>query len=313
MVIILISNLLLQKPIIDSVLFSLAIAVGITPQLLPAVVSTGLATGSRQLAKAKVLVKRLVCIEDLGDIDILITDKTGTLTEGRIRLVDTVDPAGAHSDSVRRLGLLATDVDPETGGASANSLDAALWESPQAHQLVAGAARRVAMLPFDHERRATSALVDDDGNRVLVVKGAPEQVLAQCRDRRAGDGGDPCGVVRRRAPGGGRGRQTGAGADDAHPGGRMRSVARGIPGLRRRTQIRCTAIAIRTGRPGHRAEDRHRGQSAGRRKGMRRTGFGVEGHHHRRTARPAGRRCVRPTSRRTTPSSRASPPSRRRG
>ncbi|KKC02413.1 magnesium-translocating P-type ATPase [Mycobacterium nebraskense] len=181
MVIILISNLLLAKPIIDSVLFSLAIAVGITPQLLPAVVSTGLATGSRQLAKAKVLVKRLVCIEDLGDIDILITDKTGTLTEGRLRLVDTIDPAGAHSDSVRRLGLLATDVDPETGGASANTLDAALWESPQAHQLVTGAERRIAMLPFDHERRATSALVDDDGDRMLVVKGAPEQVLAQCR------------------------------------------------------------------------------------------------------------------------------------
>ncbi|EFG76024.1 magnesium-importing ATPase [Mycobacterium parascrofulaceum ATCC BAA-614] len=182
MVIILVSNLLLAKPIIDSVLFSLAIAVGITPQLLPAVVSTGLATGSRQLAKAKVLVKRLVCIEDLGDIDILITDKTGTLTEGRIRLVDTVDPAGAHSDAVRRLGLLATDVDPETGGASANSLDAALWESAPAGEPAAGAVRRVAMLPFDHERRATSALVDDDGNRVLVVKGAPEQVLAGCRN-----------------------------------------------------------------------------------------------------------------------------------
>ena len=105
----------MRKPVIDSVLFSLAIAVGITPQLLPAVVSAGLATGSRQLAKAKVLVKRLVCIEDLGDIDILITDKTGTLTEGRIRLVDTIDPAGAHSESVRRLGLLATDVDLEVG------------------------------------------------------------------------------------------------------------------------------------------------------------------------------------------------------
>ncbi|OBH27617.1 magnesium-translocating P-type ATPase [Mycobacterium sp. E342] len=181
MVIILISNLLLAKPIIDSVLFSLAIAVGITPQLLPAVVSTSLATGSRQLAKAKVLVKRLVCIEDLGDIDILITDKTGTLTEGRIRLVDAVDAGGAHSDPVRRLGLLATDVDPEAAGASANSLDAALWESAGAQQLVGGATRRVALLPFDHERRATSALVEDDGNRVLVVKGAPEQVLAQCR------------------------------------------------------------------------------------------------------------------------------------
>ncbi|ORW25781.1 magnesium-translocating P-type ATPase [Mycobacterium palustre] len=180
-VVILISNLLLRKPVIDSVLFSLAIAVGITPQLLPAVVSTSLATGSRRLAKAKVLVKRLVCIEDLGDIDILVTDKTGTLTEGRIRLLDTVDLAGAHSEPVRRLGLLATDVDPESGGVSANPLDAALWESPQPQQLVGSGVHRVAMLPFDHERRATSVLVDDDGKRVLVVKGAPEQVLAQCR------------------------------------------------------------------------------------------------------------------------------------
>ncbi len=181
MMVILISNLLLSKPIIDSVLFSLAIAVGITPQLLPAVVSTSLATGSRQLAKAKVLVKRLVCIEDLGDIDILITDKTGTLTDGRIRLVDTIDPTGAHSDTVRRLGLLATDVDPETAGASANPLDAALWESPQSEALVGAAVQRVAMRPFDHERRATSVLIDDNGKRVLVVKGAPEQVLAQCQ------------------------------------------------------------------------------------------------------------------------------------
>ncbi|MCV7409336.1 magnesium-transporting ATPase [Mycobacterium florentinum] len=180
-VIILISNLLLRKPVIDSVLFSLAIAVGITPQLLPAVVSTSLATGSRQLAKAKVLVKRLVCIEDLGDVDILITDKTGTLTEGRIRLVDTIDPFGAHSDSVRRLGLLATDVDPESGGVSANPLDAALWESPLPQQLLGDGVRRVATMPFDHERRATSALVDDNGKTVLVVKGAPEQLLSQCQ------------------------------------------------------------------------------------------------------------------------------------
>jgi Mg2+-importing ATPase len=181
MVVILISNLLLRKPVIDSVLFSFAIAVGITPQLLPAVVSASLATGSRQLAKAKVVVKRLVCIEDLGDIDILITDKTGTLTDGRISLVDTIDPAGAHSESVRRLGLLATDVDPESGGVSANPLDAALWESPQPRQLVGDAVHRVAILPFDHVRRATSVLTDDNGKRLFVVKGAPEQVLARCQ------------------------------------------------------------------------------------------------------------------------------------
>ncbi|WAJ47614.1 magnesium-translocating P-type ATPase [Mycobacterium sp. Aquia_216] len=179
-VLILVTNLLLRRPVIDSVLFALAIAVGITPQLLPAVVSTSLATGSRRLARLKVLVKRLVCIEDLGDIDILITDKTGTLTEGRISLVDAVDPGGTRDDAVLRAGLLATDVDAASGGVSANAMDTALWESPAAEGLLTASVRRVATLPFDHARRATSALLDDAGRRVLVVKGAPEQVLQKC-------------------------------------------------------------------------------------------------------------------------------------
>ncbi len=179
-VMILVTNLMLHRPLINSALFALAIAVSITPQLLPAVVSTSLATGSRQLAKAKVLVKRLVCIEDFGDIDILITDKTGTLTEGRIGLVDTVNPAGVHNDSVLRLALLASDIDLAAGGAVTNALDSALWAHPGAQQLVGDGVERVAFLPFDHTRRATSALVDDQGKRLLVVKGAPEQMLSRC-------------------------------------------------------------------------------------------------------------------------------------
>ena len=185
-VLIIITNLLLHRQVIDSVLFALAIAVGITPQLLPAVVSTSLATGSRRLAQRKVLVKRLVCIEDLGDIDVLFTDKTGTLTEGRISLVDAVDPTGAHAESVLRAGLLSTDADAASGAESANALDAALWESPQAQRLTSGTVRRVATLPFDHTRRATSALFDDAAGRLLVVKGAPEQVLANCTLRPEG-------------------------------------------------------------------------------------------------------------------------------
>ena len=181
-VLILVANLLLRRPVIDAVLFSLAIAVGITPQLLPAVVSTSLATGSRRLAKRKVLVKRLVCIEDLGDIDVLITDKTGTLTEGRVTLIGAVDPAGRDSAAVLRAGLLATDVDPAVGGTSANPLDAALWESEAGQRVDLSGARRIAELPFDHTRRAASALIDDAGARVLIVKGAPEQVLERCID-----------------------------------------------------------------------------------------------------------------------------------
>ncbi|MGI9125279.1 MAG: HAD-IC family P-type ATPase, partial [Mycobacterium sp.] len=179
-VLIMITNLLLRRPVIEAVLFSLAIAVGITPQLLPAVVSTSLATGSRRLAKLKVLVKRLVCIEDLGDVDVLITDKTGTLTEGRVTLIGAVDPVGAASAEVLRAGLLATDVDPALGGTSANPLDAALWESAPAQEISTVGVHRRAQLPFDHTRRAVSVLVDDGGSRLLVTKGAPEQVLQRC-------------------------------------------------------------------------------------------------------------------------------------
>ena len=179
-VMILLINLLLRRPLIDAVLFALAIAVGVTPQLLPAVVSTSLATGSQRLARLKVLVKRLVCIEDLGDIDILITDKTGTLTEGRVTLIEALDPGGQPSDAVLRGGLLATDVDPAVGGASANPMDAALWESEAAQRVSVAGVHRITELPFDHDRRATSALVDDSGTPTLIHKGAPEQVLQRC-------------------------------------------------------------------------------------------------------------------------------------
>lgn len=175
---IIVTNLLLGRPLIDSALFGLAIAVGITPQLLPAVVSTSLASGSRRLADLKVLVKRLVCIEDLGDIDILVTDKTGTLTEGHIGFLCALDPSGNPSDSVLQGGLLATDVDPGTGGVSANELDSALWAN---HKPISGV-RRIALVPFDHTRCATSVLVDEETGRRLVLKGAPEQVMARCDD-----------------------------------------------------------------------------------------------------------------------------------
>ena len=174
-------NLVLHRPFLEALLFSLAIAVGITPQLLPAVVSTSLATGSRQLARQRVLVKRLVCIEDLGDLDILVTDKTGTLTDGRISFRQGLDPAGADSAEVVRLGLLATEVDPAAGGAAAvgsNPLDAALWQSgrPAPTQVT-----RLGLLAFDHDRQMTSTVIRERGGQTrLVVKGAPEQVLARC-------------------------------------------------------------------------------------------------------------------------------------
>jgi P-type Mg2+ transporter len=186
---ILVTNLVLRRPLIESLLFSLAIAVGITPQLLPAVVSTSLATGCRQLARRKVLVKRLVCIEDLGDMDVLVTDKTGTLTEGRITFTSALDPAGAESTQALLLGLLATEAEPGTEAGLAvggNPLDAALWAAPAIADLPYRTFARLGLLPFDHERQMTSAIVRAaDGSRLLVVKGAPESILARCVDQPA--------------------------------------------------------------------------------------------------------------------------------
>ena len=176
-------NVALGRPVIDAVLFSLAVAVGITPQLLPAVVSTSLATGSGQLAAKKVLVKRPVCIEDLGDIDVLFTDKTGTLTDGRISFAHALDTTGAPSNETFRLGLVCNEAtrsgDAVVGG---NPLDVALWEAPQAAGVSLDGVDRRGIVPFDHDRRCVSVLVEDSGELVLVTKGAPESVLARCVD-----------------------------------------------------------------------------------------------------------------------------------
>ena len=173
-------NLVLHRPLLESLLFSLAIAVGITPQLLPAVVTTCLATGSRRLARQGVLVKRLVCIEDLGDIEILLTDKTGTLTEGRISFLRAVDPCGAPDPELFRLGLVCNAAVVEHGTAvGGNPLDIALWDAAATQMVSLDGVRRVATVPFDHERRMLSVLVDDPTRgRLLVTKGAPESVLA---------------------------------------------------------------------------------------------------------------------------------------
>jgi len=176
-----VTNVALGRPVIDAVLFSLAVAVGITPQLLPAVVSTSLATGSRRLAAKKVLVKRLVCIEDLGDVDVLFTDKTGTLTDGHISFERAITAAGDDSADVLTLGLVCNEASP-TGATAVggNALDVALWEAPGAATSPTPEYHGVAIAPFDHVRRRVSVLVDHDGQRLLITKGAPEAILNLC-------------------------------------------------------------------------------------------------------------------------------------
>ena len=173
-------NAALGRPLLDSALFALAIAVGLTPELLPAIVTISLSTGARRLAKRSVVVKRLVSIEDLGNIEVLFTDKTGTLTEGAIAFSHAVDPNGAESPEVLRLGLACTEAVVQGGRvAGGNPLDEALWEAAlAAPQSAATGAAILAKLPFDYERRLMSVVADDGaGRRTLITKGAPEAVL----------------------------------------------------------------------------------------------------------------------------------------
>ena len=164
-------NVALGRSVLQSALFALAIAVGLTPQLLPAIVTVSLATGARRLARRRVIVKRLVCIEDLGNVQVLFTDKTGTLTEGHISFTQPFDCRGNPDDHVHALGLACSDK-------SGNELDRALWAAGESSSNNGGW-RTLDHLPFDHERQLASVLVDSPQGRLLVAKGAPEAVLAR--------------------------------------------------------------------------------------------------------------------------------------
>ncbi|MGB8910189.1 MAG: magnesium-translocating P-type ATPase [Candidatus Cybelea sp.] len=182
---IVVGNALLHHSLIESLLFALAISIGITPQLLPAIVTISLSAGARRLAKKSVIVKRLVSIEDLGNIEVLFTDKTGTLTEGKISFRDGIDAIGTTSEQSIVLGLVCTDVVFDNGRiVSGNALDVALWEAGTATlRQSAGTYQVIDRAPFDYQRQMMSVLVQSpDGRRLLVAKGAPEAIEARCRE-----------------------------------------------------------------------------------------------------------------------------------
>jgi Mg2+-importing ATPase len=181
---ILIVNVALGRSVIQSILFALTIAIGLTPQLLPAIVTVSLSTGARRLAERKVIVKRLVAIEDFGNIEVFFTDKTGTLTEGRIGFAEALAATGAKDETILLYGLLCNDAVLSDGKVvGGNALDQALWSAEAAHDLDVSSFRRLAACPFDYERRIASVLVEGaDGTRTVIVKGAPELVLARSRD-----------------------------------------------------------------------------------------------------------------------------------
>jgi len=165
-------NLALDRPFTDSLLFSLALAVGLTPQMLPAIVAVSLATGARRMARERVIVRRLDAIEDFGAMDVLCTDKTGTLTEGAVRLHVALDATGAESDTT--LALAALNAGLQTG--FSNPIDAAILDVLRPDP----AYRVVGEVPFDFTRKRLSVLVDGPDGRQLICKGAYDAVIAAC-------------------------------------------------------------------------------------------------------------------------------------
>ena len=171
---VLLVNAWFHRPWLESFLFAVALAVGLTPELLPMVLSVTLARGAMRMARRKVIVKRLAAIHDLGSMSVLCTDKTGTLTEARIRLERHVDLAGR--DSARVLQLVYLNSRFDTG------LRTPMDEAVLRHTEVAvDGWAKLDEVPFDFERRRVSVLVRDPaGAALLIVKGAADELLARC-------------------------------------------------------------------------------------------------------------------------------------
>ncbi len=166
-------SIALHRDPLESLLFAVALAVGLTPEFLPMITSVTLARGAVEMARQKVIVKHLPAIQNLGSIDILCSDKTGTLTSGIMKLDQSLDALGGKSEHTLLLGHLNSKF--ETG--IRNPLNLAILEvrCPEAEEYT-----KCDEIPFDFERRRVSIVVKRDGKNLVISKGAPESVIRQC-------------------------------------------------------------------------------------------------------------------------------------
>ncbi|HKM78075.1 MAG TPA: magnesium-translocating P-type ATPase [Candidatus Bathyarchaeia archaeon] len=174
-------NAYFGRPILASFLFSVALAVGLTPQLLPAIVTVNLAHGAKEMATHKVIVKRLVSIENFGSMNLLCSDKTGTLTEGQVQLHSTIDIEGNPSEKVLLYACLNAYF--ETG--FANPVDEAIRSK---NTFDFSSYRKLDEVPYDFVRKRLSILVSKDNAHIMIMKGAVPNVLAVCSNAETPNG-----------------------------------------------------------------------------------------------------------------------------
>jgi Mg2+-importing ATPase len=166
-------NVYFHRPVLESFLFSLALAVGLTPQLLPAIISINLAHGAKRMADQKVIVKRLASIENFGSMNVLCSDKTGTLTEGLVQLHAVLDAGGQESEKALLYAYINASY--ETG--FTNPLDEAIR---QYRQFDLSHMSKIDEVPYDFIRKRLTILVAKDNTHLMVTKGALSNVLAVC-------------------------------------------------------------------------------------------------------------------------------------
>ncbi len=181
-------NVYFREPVLDSLLFSLALAVGLTPQLLPAIININLSKGSQQMAKRGVIVRRLEAIENFGSMDILCTDKTGTITQGVMEMNGAMDAAGNPSPAV--LFYASLNAQYQTG--LSNPLDEAILNQAKRDAVDVDSYKKVDEIPFDFIRKRLSVIVADHPSTgepalLMITKGALDQVLPVCSQVREGN------------------------------------------------------------------------------------------------------------------------------
>jgi P-type Mg2+ transporter len=181
---VLLVNIVLHRPLLESFLFSVALAVGMTPEMMPMIITVTLAQGARRMTKKKVLVKQLAAIEDFGSIDILCSDKTGTLTEGEIVLDRHVDVQGNDEENVLRMIYLNSYF--EAGIKS--PLDAAILKHEHPSILEY---EKLDEIPFDFNRKRLSVVVRHGEEYLLITKGEAESIFGICQTANVASSAQP--------------------------------------------------------------------------------------------------------------------------
>lgn len=174
-------NTLLAKGVFNSLLFALALAVGLTPEALPIIITISLSRGAFKMAEQKVVTKKLASVEDFGNIDILCCDKTGTLTEGIISLSDYLSIDGNREGRLILYGLLCNSGQKgQDSKVFANTMDRAIWQSKPAENLKSEVKHfeTIASNGFDFKRRRMSVMVRGSGKTMVIAKGAVESILS---------------------------------------------------------------------------------------------------------------------------------------